>query len=175
MKRAIWLLPAILIFCTASRAQETPAWEVAGSYSYLKADLGGSNFHLNGVTASATENLNSWFGGRFEVSGYQGTVSGTKVSQQTITYGPVFSFRRLGIASPFVHVQGGVVRASAGYLGISQSAVRFAVVGGGGVDIKVARNAAVRLQGDYLMSNFLGQRQNNLQGSVGMVLRFGRK
>lgn len=175
MKRAIWILPAILIFCMTSRAQETPAWEVSGAYSYLKADLGGSNFHLSGVTASATENVNNWFGGRFEVSGYQGTVQGTKVSQQTITYGPVFSFRHLGNVTPSVHVQGGVIHGSAGYLGISQSAVRFAMVGGGGVDVKITRNAAVRVQGDYLMSNFLGQRQNNLQGSVGMVFRIGNK
>jgi hypothetical protein len=177
----MWIIPAILLLSIGARAQETPAWEISGGYSYLKADLGHSNFSLNGGTASATQNLNNWFGGRLEVSGYYGHVSGTNISAQTITYGPVFSYRRFRTVNPFANVQLGAIHGSQGYLpllvsgGLSQSAYKFAMGGGGGVDVQISKRAAIRVQADYLMSRFLGLTQNNLQGTVGMVFRFGKK
>jgi len=177
MKRYAWLIPALLIFisCPALQAQETPAWELSGGYSYLKADLRGTSFHMNGGAASLTENLNDWFGGRVELNFYQGSVNGVNISAQTATYGPVFAYRRFDKITPFVHVQLGAIHASQGYLGISTSAFRFAMTSGGGVDVKINQRAAIRLQGDYLMTRFLGLRQDNVQGSVGLVVRFGKK
>jgi hypothetical protein len=177
MKRIFYIIPAILLLSISARAQEslTPAWEIFGGYSYLKADLGGSSFHLNGLTTSATQNVNDWFGGRLEVSAYHGNEAGATVSAQTFTYGPVFSYRRLRTVTPFAHVQLGAIHASEGYLGISQSAIKFAMVGGGGADIKISKILSVRLQADYLMSRFLTLNQNNLQGNVGLVWHFGKK
>jgi len=176
MKRIFWILPAILLFTITARAQEsTPVWDVAGTFTYLKADWGHSNFNLLGATASGTENLNNWFGGRIEISAFHGTEGGATVSAQTVTYGPVFSYRHFNAFTPYVHVQAGAIHASQGYLGISQSAIKFAMVGGGGVDVRINRIASVRLQADYLMSRFLSLNQNNLQGSVGVVFRFGEK
>jgi hypothetical protein len=177
MKRYAWLIPAVLIVlsCPTLQAQETPEWDISGGYSYLKADLRGSSFHLNGGAASLTENLNSWFGGRIEVNAYQGSVSGTNVSAQTFTYGPVFAYRRSDKFTPFAHVQLGAIHASQGYLGISTSAFRFAMSSGGGVDVNINRKVGIRLQGDYLMTRFLGLRQDNIQGSVGLVVHLGKK
>jgi hypothetical protein len=177
MKRVIWIIPAILLLSFTARAQEqgTPAWEISGGYTYLKANLGGSSFNLNGATTSATENLNSWFGGRLEVSAYHGNEAGTTVSAQTFTYGPVFSYRRLRTVTPFAHVQLGAIHASEGYLGISQGAIKFAMVGGGGADVRINKRVSVRLQADYMMSRFLTLNQNNLQGTIGLVVRFGQK
>jgi len=177
MRRFALLIPAVLIVlsCPALQAQETPAWDVSGGYSYLKADLRGTSFHLNGGAASVTENLNDWFGGRVELNAYQGSVNGTNVSAQTFTYGPVFTYRRFDKIAPFAHVQLGAIHASQGYLGISTSAFKFAMTAGGGVDVKISQRAAIRLQGDYLMTRFLGLRQDNVQGSVGLVVRFGTK
>jgi hypothetical protein len=39
----------------------------------------------------------------------------------------------------------------------------------------VKRNVAIRLQGDYLMTHFLAMRQDNVQGSVGLVFYLGTK
>jgi opacity protein-like surface antigen len=177
MKRFLWLMPAVLILLSgaAARAQETPGWEAGGGYSYLKANLKGPSFHLNGGTGSITQNLNDWFGGRIEASFFQGTVSGTTVSAQTYTYGPVFSYRHFDRITPFVHAQFGAIHGSLGYLGISTSAFKFAMTAGGGVDLKVKRNVAIRLQGDYLMTHFLALRQDNVQGSVGLVFYLGTK
>ncbi len=177
MKRFMWLIPAVLALCVGARAQETPAWEVGGGYSYLRANVNnsGSDFHLNGGNVSVTENLNNWFGGRIEFNAFNGSVARQNVSAETITYGPVFSYRRFDRITPFAHVQLGAVHAGVGYLGISESAFKFAMAAGGGVDFNLNRRFAVRFQGDYLMTRFLDLRQDNLQFSSGLVVHFGRK
>jgi hypothetical protein len=178
MKRVIWVIPAILFLCLSSQAQETtPEWEIYGGYSFLKAKLNGpgSSFNLNGGGASATQNFNNWFGGRLEFNAFGGTVSGADVTVQTITYGPVFAYRKFDRFVPYAHAQFGDVHASRGYLGISESAHKFAMAAGGGVDIKINELAAIRVQADYLMTRFLSQRQDNIQLSTGLVFRFGQK
>ena len=175
MKRFIWLLPVVLFCCMSAQAQETPAWELSGGYSNLWAHFNGSSFRLNGGNVTLAENVNSWFGGRFEFNGYQGPEAGLNVSAYTMTYGPVFSYRRRNRVVPFAHVQVGAIHGSQGYLGISQHAYKFALASGGGVDLGINRRFAVRVQADYLMTQFLGLRQDNLQTSVGLVYRFGYK
>ena len=177
MKRIFWIVPAILLLSISARAQEsvTPAWDISGGYAYLDANLGHSSFRLNGATASGDENLNSIVGGRVEISVYHGTEAGATVSAQTVTYGPVFSFRRFRAFTPYVHAQLGAIHASTGYLGISQSAIKFTGAGGGGVDVHITPRASLRLQADYVLTRFLALNQNNLQGSVGLVFHFGRK
>jgi opacity protein-like surface antigen len=180
MKRVLWIIPAILVLCVSARAQETPAWEIGGGYSYLHANMNNNNFtgpqfDLSGGHATVSENLNNWFGGRIEFNAFNGSVLGTNVSMETITYGPVFSYRKFERFTPFGHVQLGAVHAGEGYLGISKGAFKFAMTGGGGVDVNLNRRLAVRFQGDYLMTRFLDLRQDNLQFSSGLVVRFGRK
>lgn len=175
MKRVIWLVSAILLLTGSARAQETPAWELSGGYSNLWAHFNGSSFRLNGGNVTLTENVNSWFGGRFEFNAFQGPEAGLNVSAYTLTYGPVFAYRRWNRVVPFAHLQIGAIHGSQGYLGISQDAFKFALAGGGGVDLGINRRIAVRVQADYLLTRFLGLRQNNLQTSVGLVYRFGSK
>jgi hypothetical protein len=177
MKKIFWMVPAILLFSISARAQEgvTPAWDISGGYSYLDANLGHSHFKLNGAMASADENLHSVIGGRVEVAVYHGTEGGTTVSAQTVTYGPVFSYRKFRAFTPYAHLQLGAIHASQGYLGISQSAIKFAASGGGGVDVHVTKMASIRLQADYMLTRFLTRNQNNLEGNLGLVFHFGRK
>lgn len=175
MKRVMWLLPAVLIFCVAAQAQDVPRVEIAGGYSFLDANVNGSSFHLNGGFGSATENLNSWFGGRLEINAFGGTTSGRSVTAQTFTYGPVFAYRKSDRITPFAHLQLGAIHASQGFLGISASASKFAMAAGGGADYNINPRVAIRVQADYLMSRFLNLRQDNLQFSTGLVIRFGHK
>jgi opacity protein-like surface antigen len=175
MKRVMLLLPAVLIFCVTAHAQDVPRVEIAGGYSFLDANVNGSSFHLNGGFGSATENLNSWIGGRLEINAFSGTAFGTSVTAQTFTYGPVFSYRRYERFTPCAHLQLGAIHASQGYLGISASASKFAMVGGGGADYNISPRVAIRVQADYLMSRFLNLRQDNLQFSTGLVIRLGHR
>lgn len=177
MKRVLWLVPAILLFTMTAKAQETPQWEVAGGYSFLNANMSGPgpSFHLNGGYGSLDENFNSWLGGRFEFNGWAGTVDGTNVSAQTITYGPVISFRRFDKFTPYVNIQIGAAHASAGYLGISNGAFKPAIAPGGGVEFRINDRVGVRGHADYLYTDFLSLRQDNIQVSAGVVFYIGHK
>lgn len=177
MKRLLWIFPVILGFCLTARGQEIPQWELYGGYTYMRANFSGpgSSFGLNGGRASLGENVNSWFGARLEIDAFGGTVGGTNVSAQTYTFGPVFSYRKFERFTPFADVQFGDVHASDGYLGISTSANKFAMKAGGGADININERAAIRVQADYVLTRFLSMRQDNIQVSTGLVIRFGRK
>lgn len=70
-------------------------------------------------------------------------MAGTNVSTWTITYGPVFSYRKHERFTPYGHVQFGAVHGSVGYLGIYASAFKFAMAPGGGVDINLNPRFAI--------------------------------
>jgi hypothetical protein len=46
---------------------------------------------------------------------------------------------------------------------------------GVGVDFAVNRRTSIRLDGEYLLTHFLGLTQQNLNASVGIVVRFGTR
>lgn len=198
MKRVLWFLPAVLLLfvsVVAANAQSqepqmippsqaaptesgpaVPAWEISGGYSFMRANFHGTgpSIDMNGGFGSITENLNNWFGGRFEMNAWQGTLSGTTVTAETFTYGPVFSYRKIRGFTPFAHAQFGAIHASQGYLGISQSDNKFAMTGGGGLDFHLGKRAALRFQADYLLTRFFSVRQNNIQANVGLVIYLGK-
>jgi hypothetical protein len=70
----------------------------------------------------------------------------------------------------------GAVRGGSNYLNISQPETRIGVYVGGGLDLKVSPNVALRLfQADYLMTHFSDARQDNIRLSAGIVIRIGKK
>ena len=88
-------------------------------------------------------------------------------------YGPVFSSRKNPRITPFVHVMGGGVRGSVGYLNISHAKTTPAMQAGSGFDVRISNDLALRLlQVDYVLSNFSSTPQNNVRASVGLVYRF---
>jgi hypothetical protein len=175
MKRVLWMIPLIILFSSIVHAQEIPAWELSGGYSYLRSNLNGTSFGINGGIGTLTENVNNWFGGRFEVAAYSGSESDKRVSAETITYGPVFSYRRHNKLTPFGQIELGLIHASAGYLGISAPATKFAASSGGGADFKLNERAAIRVQADYLITRFLSLTQDNVRVSAALVIRLGAK
>ena len=48
----------------------------------------------------------------------------------------------------------------------------FATALGGGLDYKIIRLIALRIQGDYVQTRFFGTTQNNVRLSTGIVVRF---
>jgi hypothetical protein len=173
LSRMMWIVPAIVVLCMTTHAQAYSEWDVAGNFSYWDANLNGKQFHLTGGGGSLTENIRPWFGGRLEFNAYSGDVASTNISAQTITYGPVLSYRRFSRLVPFGNFQLGAIHASRGYLGISEPAFKFDLTGGGGIDYDITSRAAIRAEGDYVMTRFLDLRQDNLRFSVGLVIHFG--
>jgi hypothetical protein len=62
----------------------------------------------------------------------------------------------------------------AGQVNVSEgpSDTSFATAFGGGFDYRILRPFAWRLQGDYVQTRFLGDTQNNVRISTGIVFRF---
>lgn len=172
MQKVGSLLALVLFFSLAAAAQETPKLELFGGYSHLVADLNDTSFNLDGVHASAAENLNSWAGGVLDFSTHWGTSAGKNINAQSIMYGPRFAYRKSKLVTPSAHALFGAIRGSPGFDGISKSNFRFVLGVGGEIDIRISDKVAFRLvQADYMPTRFMNVRQDNIRFSTGLVFR----
>jgi opacity protein-like surface antigen len=167
------LIVGVLFFAVAGSAfaQDYPQGEVAGNYTYIRINPGGSNCHGGG--GSAAYNLNHYLGVVGEFSGCKITGLPSGLSAHTLTYlfGPRLTYRAYGRLEPFGEfLLGGAHLGGSG--GLSESAFGMAI--GGGADYKWKPNVAIRfIQADYLYTRFGGTNQNNFRIQAGIVYRFG--
>lgn len=189
--RGFFVALVLLIFGFADSAYgqhstaSTPEFEVAGAYSYIRANAAesGGGFNLNGASASFAYNFNDSFSVLGDLGAYRfgGLPSGVSSNMYTYLFGPRFSFHRFHRATPFVQglLGGGHLMASSGSVDASENG--FALALGGGLDVPFHRHFAIRvIQAEYLMTRFATisgttVTQNNLRVSAGLVFRFGKK
>jgi hypothetical protein len=170
-------LVALLLgmFSLAASAQEmgvtAPKAEIFGGYQYTRFD-GGTN--ANGWDTAATANFNNWFGVAGDFSGAYKSQNGVSFSNYTYTFGPQVSLRRNEKFTPFAHFLLGGFRDSASLAGSSASDSGFAMMAGGGVDVKATRRIAVRaIQFDWLSLRSNGSTDNNnMRISTGLLFRY---
>ena len=150
---------------------EAPKAEIFGGYQYTRFD-GGLN--ANGWNSSVTGNLNRWFGVAADFSGAYKSQSGVSFHNYTYTFGPVVSYRHNESFTPFAHFLAGGFHASASSSGVSGSDGGFAMMFGGGVDVKVSQRIALRaVQFDWLSLHSNGvSDNNNMRISTGILLRY---
>ena len=173
MRKLLLMFAVMSVMSLPMLAQENYKAEIFGGYQYTR--LGGSNgTNFNGWNAAATGNLNSWFGITGDISGAYKSESGAHLHLHNFLFGPTVSYNRASKVKPFAHALFGFSRADAGISGLaSGSDNAFAMALGGGIDVGIGRNFAVRLvQADYLMTRFGSASQNNARISVGLVARF---
>jgi Outer membrane protein beta-barrel domain len=174
MRKFIGFALLLCTFSLAAFAQEmaaTPKAEIFGGYQYTRFD-GGVN--ANGWDTAVTGNLNHWFGIAADFSGAYKTQNGVSFNNYTYTFGPVVSYRHNETITPFAHFLAGGFRASAAFGGFSGSSNGFAMMFGGGVDVKATRRVAVRaIQFDWLSLHANGSSDNNnMRISTGLLLRY---
>jgi len=198
-------LASLVVLCLplAVSAQEAaPKVEIFGGYSFLRlnldavpgsADIGANlgNLDTHGFNVSFAGNFARHVGVISEVSQFNKSetfnVLGSPIADGvnvkfrvlTLLFGPRVHLHR-GKVEPFVHALFGAARASAeaSALGISDSAVgyAFAYALGGGLDVKLHNNFAIRLgQIDYLGARVGSEGLNNFRYSVGVVIRLGNR
>lgn len=162
-----------------------PRYELAGGFSYINFNPGGSfsSFNNYGGTGSFVFNPNHWLGLVAEAGTYSFSrnVNGANVGgggDQSFLFGPRLNLRR-DYFVPFVEFLVGDFRANGALTGGSPQS-SFGLAAGGGVDIVFTKNFAWRFaQIDYLMTNVSGAslgpsaRQNSLRLGTGLVLRWG--
>jgi opacity protein-like surface antigen len=192
MKKSLFLssLLAICLPFAASAQEVAPQVEIFGGYSFLRADTGDTtldDIHGHGFNTSLAGNINKHIGivgefSRFTISEtFTTPVTGTvTLDSNVLTYlfGPRITLRR-GKVEPFVHALLGGAREndkiSGGLVGeVTDSGFAFAL--GGGLDVKVHDNFAIRVaQVDYLGDKLGEQTGNNFRFSVGIVIRLGKQ
>jgi opacity protein-like surface antigen len=199
------LLMVICLPLAAVAQEEAPIVEISGGYSFLRLDGGDApdgvtsdSLKMNGFHTSVAGNLTRRIGivgefNRFTKSASASNLLGAipidvpvdlsqidvKLRVQTFLFGPRVTLYR-GKAEPFVHALFGGARisAEASVLGISRedSASAFAYALGGGLDIKVHKNLAIRVaQLDYLGARNEGENLSNFRYSAGIVIRLGKR
>jgi hypothetical protein len=179
-KFALTLVLLEIGLCRPVLAQNLPAAEVFGGYSYLNVDTNGlsSRQSANGWEASVAGSVNRWFAVESDFAGYYKNILGVSVRDYSYTAGPRFNYRDMRSATIFAHALVGGDHLSGSYSGLSGSQDGFAAAFGGGVEWKVAARWAVRGSSDYVLTrhNIFGGSaftQNNYRASVGVVYMFG--
>jgi len=88
-----------------------------------------------------------------------------------VLFGPRLSIP-IGKLTPFAEAMFGVAHITNGGELPSTSNTSFATALGGGLDFKIVRPIAWRVEGDYLQTRFYSTTQNALRLSTGVVIRF---
>jgi opacity protein-like surface antigen len=86
-------------------------------------------------------------------------------------FGPRVSIP-VGKFTPFAEAMGGVAHINTGGSFPGPSNTSFATALGGGIDYRLVRLIAWRVEGDYITTRFFNSTQNNLRLSTGIVFRF---
>jgi opacity protein-like surface antigen len=195
-------LTSLLVLCLplAASAQEVaPEVEIFGGYSLLRVDPGSvpgspdiGKLNTHGFNVSMAGNITKHVGIVSEFSHFTKSTSASnilgdpslsgidlKLRMLTLLFGPRATLHR-GKVEPFVHGLFGAARATAEApdFGVSagDAAYAFAYALGGGVDVKVHNNFAIRLgQVDYLGARAGGEGFDNFRFSVGVVIRLGNR
>ena len=176
MKRFLAFLVLMLVPAAPAAAQqltEYPRVEGFVGYSYLNADLFVDRDSAHGFTASLSGNFHRNFGVTGEVAGHWGTFGGVDYQNYTFLAGPRVT-GRFEHVTPFAHALVGFANSRAA----GDSDNNFAWVLGGGLDVNVTREVAIRVaQLDYLFVNAnaggLSGNSHNFRVSSGVVIRWG--
>lgn len=174
MRKFVCLMVLALCASTVALAQDTPKGEFSAGYSFVRIHPGGNSpsLNLSGWIASIAGNVNDWFGIVGELSGHYGSPGNVGTDFHTYLFGPRISYRENERFTPFAHILMGAARLGRGP---ATGTTDFGMALGGGVDVTVNDNIAIRAgQMDYLMTRFGPNSQHNIRLSAGLTIRFAR-
>jgi opacity protein-like surface antigen len=193
MLKAAGIAGVLFLFAGLASAQ-IPSGNIFLGFSYERTNstaFSGSNLV---TTTFSHPNLHGWeasFEGKVlplvgivgDVSGHYGSQSFVEVTpngpqsvnvtghEQEYLVGPRLSVP-VGKFTPFAELMVGAAHIHTGGSLPSPSNTSFAYALGGGLDYRIFRPIALRVEGDYLRTKFFNSRQNNFRLSVGVVFRF---
>ncbi len=186
-------ITAVLFFFAGFANAQIPGGNIFFGYSYESTET--SAFSPSLVASTATRpNLNGWeasFEGKIlpfvgivgDVAGHYGSQNFTELTpngpvtfnvtghEQEYLFGPRLSVP-VGKFTPFAEAFVGVAHIHTGGTLPTPSNTSFAYAFGGGLDYKIIRPIALRVEGDYLRTSFFSTNQNNFRLGVGVVVRF---
>jgi len=189
MRKLVSVGILILGLClSAAAADDTPTAEVFGGVSFLHLDIptaAGVKKNYAGWDSEFQFNVNKILGVTADIGGNYGRLQPNIANSHTYTFafGPTFSFRSEH-ATIFAHTLFGEnstnIVTAAGTAGSTDSA--FAMVWGGGIDVKINQTFALRLgQIDWVYTRHnltavgFPDHQNNIRYAGGITINLGHK
>jgi opacity protein-like surface antigen len=186
-------IAAVLFLLAGFANAQVPGGNIFFGYSYESTDT--SAFGPNVITSTVTRhNLNGWeasFEGKIlpfvgivgDAAGHYGSENFTQATpngllttnvtghEQEYLFGPRLSIP-VGGFTPFAEAFVGAAHIHTGGTLPTPSNTSFAYAFGGGLDYRIIRPIALRVEGDYVRTSFFSQTQNNFRLGVGVVVRF---
>ena len=183
--RRFALIFVVFFLVGVAAAQVPTAGNVYLGYSYYSTDVSGNRGSLNGWEGSLEGKVLPFVGIVADLNGDYGSLNfpspvGTcvigvvcsPVSASAhilnVLFGPRVSFS-VGKFRPFAEVEVGVSHATTHGFGSDSS---FATAVGGGLDYKLIKLVAWRIQGDYVHSSLFHGSQGNARISTGIAVHF---
>jgi len=182
MLKAIWFAILLCACAGLANAQIPTSGNIFFGYSFENAsstaldNVTRPNFH--GWEGSLEGKLAPFIGLVTYFSGHYGTQTFTTPFPSTFTvtaheydvlFGPRVSVP-VGKFTPFGEFFVGVAHISSN--GFSPTNTSWATALGGGIDYRLVRLVAARVEGDYVRTNFFSTSQNDIRISTGIVFRF---
>jgi opacity protein-like surface antigen len=173
----VCLILGVSLSTMAQQQTEFRRVEIFGGYSHLIGDQQGFN-------VSTTGNINNWLGVVADFSRLSSKITEQnfteKITANMYLFGPQFSYRGNKRVTPFARVLLGATtvksEATLGSQSLEFSETNFSYGVGGGLDIRVSKNVAIRaVQADYIHTSAFGEGQHNGRLTFGVVFRFGSK
>jgi len=183
MRKTILIASVILALASVAAAQIPTSGNVFFGYSYYNSDVSSINrTNMNGWEASVEGKILPFIGLVADVDAHYGSqfayaCSGplpclqppsSDFSERNYLFGPRVSVS-LGKIRPFAEV---LVGAGHVHVNYGNSDTSFVTAVGGGLDYKLLKVLAWRLQGDYIHTSLFSSHQNNVRVSTGIVVRF---
>ncbi len=185
MRKIAVVIPMLIFFATLVTAQVPTSGNVFFGYSYYNTNFSNvGRASLNGWEGSLEGKIFPVVGLVADFSGHYGSQNfvnpantcaigvvcptSFNIHAYEALFGPRFS-ASFGRFRPFAELEFGVAHANTNSV---VSDTSFAAAFGGGLDYRIIRPIAWRLQGDYVSTHLFGQYQSNLRLSTGIVFRF---
>jgi len=168
-------------------AADTPQFEIAGTYAYLRDTDRSENFPT-GWAVAATGNVNSWIGVTAEIGGNDADCKscqrgpfasqvfrGTDLHIRLLSYlgGPRVASHAVSAVTPFAQVLFGGTHMSGGTEFDGALNTGFTYQPGAGVDVHLTPRIAIRLEGDYRVIRTTGHNNKESRVLAGAVFAFG--
>jgi hypothetical protein len=211
MKKLIAVIAALPLFALVAGATDSPTAEAFVGYNFVRFNPNSGyipSFNANGGGGQFVYNLNKWIGGVFDMGAVtKGSLNGFNVDSTVINFvaGPRFTYFNHSRFQPFAQVLfGGAYSTASAQITpvggiilppgivvppnvpisarINASNTGFAMLAGGGLDIKINKHMAFRPIGaDYYLTRLPSlltgntSNRNNFRYSAGVNFLFGAK
>jgi opacity protein-like surface antigen len=188
MHRIASIVFTLIVLAGLASAQIPTSGNIFVGYSYENASSSTlyqdvSRPNLQGWEASLEGRIFPHLGIVTDISGHYGSQNYTASTPEgplninvtghelEVLFGPRLSIP-IGKFTPFAEGMVGVAHINIGGNGPNPSNTSFGSAIGGGLDYKIIRLLALRVEADYIHTQFFNTSQDNLRLSTGVVVRF---